>query len=299
MKQIILRDRIPIQVLLLFTFTLILVFSCTEQKTTPLEPLEELEPVHPNFTLSEQDLKDILEDIIQLDERALLPAIQQNILSRPQAFLDLVYLLVHFPQETFLLADKEHFLPEDYVPSDLVDLSRYEAIRTGHPFLTLNRAQMQLRAIIMPDLLAMVEAARQDGIILDLSSTYRSYRYQEGLFATWVQRLGQEEAERVSARPGASQHQLGTTIDFGSITSDFADHPAGLWLAQRASEFGFSLSYPSGMEWLTGYIYEPWHFRWIGRPAARLEQEYFQGSQYRMLLFWHLAYPRFASSLGR
>jgi hypothetical protein len=94
----------------------------------------------------------------------------------------------------------------------------------------------------------MVEAARLDGVLLDISSTYRSYTYQENLFAYWVDQLGREEAERVSARAGTSQHQLGTTVDFGSVTTAFAAEPGGIWLSEHAHRFGFSLSYPDGYE---------------------------------------------------
>lgn len=228
---------------------------------------------HPEFRLTMGELRNLTVE---------LPGeIRGLITSRPQAFLELVAEVLVEPAELLWLVDKRHHLPADYVPEDLVDLRRY-ADR-----LTLNRDELSVRAVIMPDLLAMVESAAQEGIDLDISSTYRSYRYQEWLFDYWVEQLGQERAEQSSARPGASEHQLGTAIDFGSITGPFAVHPAGRWLAAHAWRFGFSLSYPRGYEDVTGYIFEPWHFRYISRPGTLLERYYFGGVQQFLLEFWH------------
>jgi D-alanyl-D-alanine carboxypeptidase len=262
-----------------------------EIQPTPESVLPQL--IHPKFNLSLEDLETLLIQIQTKDERTITPGIFQAILNQPQVFLHYIDQMTQWPQDTFLLADKENFLPSNYSPPDLVNLNRYMTTNTGHPFLTLNRAGLELRRVVMPDLLAMIEAARMDGIVLDISSTYRSYNRQVEVFAFWIDRLGEEEARRVSAEPGSSQHQLGTAIDFGSITPAFADHPAGRWLARRAWEFGWSLSYPSGFEWLTGYAFEPWHFRWIGRTATALEQQFFEGSQFRMLLFWDLGIDLF------
>ncbi len=228
---------------------------------------------HPDFDLTLGELRDILEGVSG--------DIRGPILATPQAFLHLTAEILEQSPELLRLVDRRHRLPEDYEPTDLVDLQEYG------DRLTLNREGLSLRLVVMPDLLAMVEAAAQDGVVLDLSSTYRSYAYQEWLFDYWVEELGRERAERSSARPGASQHQLGTAIDFGSITGPFAVHPAGRWLAANAWEYGFSLSYPRGYEDITGYIFEPWHFRYVSRPATRMEREYFGGIQQFLLEFWH------------
>ena len=102
----------------------------------------------------------------------------------------------------------------------------------------------------------MAKAALNDGIKLLVSSTYRSYSYQEKLFAKWVAIDGLEEAERESARPGTSQHQLGVAIDFGSITDDFAETYMGKWVYENAAKYGWSLSFPKGYEDITGYRWE-------------------------------------------
>lgn len=228
---------------------------------------------HPDFDLTLGELRALADH---------LPGeIRGPLLARPQAFLDAVARVLREPEDLLILVDKQHPLPADYVPSDLVELAQYS------DRLVLNRDELSLRLLLMPDLLAMVEAAHQDGITLDLSSTYRSYRYQEWLFQYWVDQIGLERAEQSSARPGTSQHQLGTAIDFGSVTGPFAEHPAGRWLAAHAWKYGFSLSYPRGFEEITGYIFEPWHFRYISRAGTHLEREYFGGIQQFFLEFWH------------
>jgi D-alanyl-D-alanine carboxypeptidase len=190
---------------------------------------------------------------------------------RPEYFLELIRRALELPEEYLRLVDKEHPLPEGYAPDDLAALTDYP--------LTLNRRDLRLRRACMPDLLAMVEAARADGVELVLSSAFRSYEYQKGLYERYVRNHGREEADRFSARPGTSQHQLGLTIDFGSITKEIIHTDQGQWLAEHAWEYGFSLSYPEGKEELTGYIYEPWHFRYITRTGTRLEHEFFRGLQ--------------------
>jgi D-alanyl-D-alanine carboxypeptidase len=131
----------------------------------------------------------------------------------------------------------------------------------------------------------MDSAARADGAPLLYSSSYRSYDYQAEVYARAVEKDGQAQADRESARPGSSQHQLGTVIDFGSITDAFAGTKQGRWLAAHAWEYGFSLSYPDGYEPVTGYKHESWHYRYITKPAARLQREFFGDIQQYMLAF--------------
>ncbi len=209
--------------------------------------------------------------------------VRTRILKSPARFLELMVKVLNEPEDLTVLVDKQHALPADYAPSDLVALRNY--------YLTLNKEDLELRKAVVPDLLAMVHAARLDHVVLALSSTYRSYAYQEKIFAMNVRQLGLKEAERESAHPGTSQHQLGTTIDFGSITPAFAHTAAGRWLAKNGWKYGFTMSYPEGYEKLTGYMYEPWHFRYIGIPAARAEHDYFDSIQQELLVFLHTHGP--------
>lgn len=173
--------------------------------------------------------------------------------------------------------DKAKALPKGYAPGDLVGLDG-----TG---LSVSRPGHKLRASALAALEAMSAAARREGVDLLVSSSYRSYDYQVEVFARNVKELGREKAETVSATPGHSQHQLGEAIDFGSITDAFAKTKASRWLQAKARGYGFSLSFPKDMSGVTGYAWESWHYRYIGRAAAALEGEYFEGVQQYLMLF--------------
>lgn len=159
-----------------------------------------------------------------------------------------------------VLIDKKIRLPASYFPSDLVDI-------TGFP-------GAQLRAEAASKLLDMFAAARNESLNLTIVSAYRSYQTQVNTFNSWVASAGLKSAESFSAHPGFSQHQLGTAVDIGAagkttFNDSFGNTPEGLWLASNAYKFGFCLSYPAGKEAITGYSYEPWHFRYIGVDNAQ------------------------------
>lgn len=240
--------------------------------------------LHPQFDLSLSELRSLV-------LFAPKPA-QEAILQRPQYFLELMKQALRLPPDYLVLVDKQNRLAADYVPRELVPLNEYS------DRMLLNRSDLSLRRIVMPDLLAMIEAAEQDGVSLLVSSTYRSYDYQAGLFQRNLERLGEEQARRVSAEAGASQHQLGTTVDFGDITPAFAETAAGRWMRDNAHHYGFSLSYPPDLEELTGYVWEPWHFRWITRIGTEIEQEFFGGIQQHFLEFFHAAEPQLRAAAG-
>jgi len=122
-------------------------------------------------------------------------------------------------------------------------------------------------------LYAMFDAAEADGISLYLVSGYRSYQYQYDLHESYTQRWGDEYTDRVSAEAGHSEHQTGMAYDVlstdhsGGLSSDFKDTAGGIWLKEHCWEHGFILRYPEGKEAETGYIFEPWHFRYLGDTA--------------------------------
>jgi D-alanyl-D-alanine carboxypeptidase len=161
--------------------------------------------------------------------------------------------------------DKTHSLPAGYEPPGLSALpGDYLAPGFGG----------SLRSEVVDALLVMLDAAYGEGHDIRCRSAYRSYAEQEQTFNYWVSVLGYEEATRVSAMPGHSEHQLGTTCDLTSpevgwdLSDSFGETEPGRWLADHAHEYGFALSYPAGQEAATGYSYEPWHYRYIGPAEA-------------------------------
>ena len=158
--------------------------------------------------------------------------------------------------------DTSRRLPETYVPPDLVD-----ATEAGF------ESRDQVRAVVIDDLAALRAAAEANGTPVVVISGYRSYAYQDNLFLERAAQVGAEEAARRTARPGHSEHQLGTAIDVldpgvGELTTAFGETPAGQWIAAHAHEFGFVVSYPDGAGDRTCYEYEPWHLRYVGRDVA-------------------------------
>lgn len=208
-------------------------------------------------------------------------AIKARLAARPERFLDLLGGAERDAAavpDLFRRADKQRPLGESYVPADLVGLD--------DKGLAVSRKGHSLRKAAYGALAAMSEAAKKDGVSLLVSSSYRSYAYQQEVFARNAREDGGEAAaERVSARPGYSQHQLGTSIDFGTIDDSFADTKAGRWLMANARRFGYSLSYPKGLEPVTGYRWECWHYRYIGASAVTLQEEFFGDVQQYLMVF--------------
>ena len=178
----------------------------------------------------------------------------------------------------YFLIDKKHKVGSDYEPKDLMAVK-------GNDLWNVSRNDLSLRPEAYAALEDLSRAALNDGIKLLVSSTYRSYQYQEGLFNRYVKQDGEALAERYSARPGTSQHQLGVAIDFGSITDDWGDTKMGKWVYEHAAEHGWSLSFPQGYEDVTGYMWECWHFRYIGKEACRFQKKWFSDIQQFMLEF--------------
>jgi zinc D-Ala-D-Ala carboxypeptidase len=155
-------------------------------------------------------------------------------------------------------------LPRGYAPKDLAD-TKTAGLNGGH----------LIRSIAIHDLSAMVVAAKADGASLAVQSAYRSYAGQVLTFNGWVSQVGYQAALQTSARPGHSEHQLGTAIDFRSVGGaspwtypDWATTREGGWLAANAWKFGWVMSYPKGKSTVACYQYEPWHYRYVGRDQA-------------------------------
>ncbi|HEY4695132.1 MAG TPA: M15 family metallopeptidase [Candidatus Nanoarchaeia archaeon] len=163
-----------------------------------------------------------------------------------------------------VLINKSIRLSSNYVPGDLVSLNSLVSATSGS----------MLRSEAASTLKEMFEVAAAEGISLTVNSAYRSYSQQVLVFNSWVASAGLKAAENFSARAGHSQHQLGTAVDLTNpglspFSEAFASSPAGVWLANNASKFGYVLSYPKGKELVTGYSYEPWHWRYIGKDNAQ------------------------------
>lgn len=115
----------------------------------------------------------------------------------------------------------------------------------------------------------MQSAAAKEGLNIYISSAFRSYEYQSGLYDRYVSRSGKAEADRYSARPGHSEHQTGLAFDLNTIDISFADTEEYEWLKENCADYGFIIRYPEDGEEITGYMYEPWHIRYLGKETAK------------------------------
>lgn len=178
-----------------------------------------------------------------------------------------------------ILINKQHPIPEEY----------------EFPLGTI-KGSLQCDERIIEELLAMMQAAKEDGVDLVICSPYRDYNRQTVLFNRKISNymnagMSYMDAYKYSSMavtsPNASEHQVGLAIDFYSnsykvLNEGFADTEAGKWLAENSGEYGFILRYPKGKEYITGIGYEPWHFRYVGREAA----EYITQNSMTLEEFW-------------
>ena len=163
-----------------------------------------------------------------------------------------------------VLIDTARMLPASFGPPDLHNIAD-----AGFPFTD----GVAVRQLVLEDLSALREAAAANGTPLSVIAGYRSFERQAELYERRVDELGDSEAGSRVARPGHSEHQLGTTIDVTTegetdVDQSWGATPNGQWLATHAHEYGFLLSYPLDASERTCYDYEPWHLRYVGRELA-------------------------------
>jgi zinc D-Ala-D-Ala carboxypeptidase len=171
------------------------------------------------------------------------------------------------PASFWIVVNKKHSLaPINYAPADLTTPSV--------PLRVPGNESMQLRSAASGALEQMFAGAKAAGLSLMLSSGYRSYNYQVGLYNSYVRTEGQTAADKSSARPGHSEHQTGLAADIEptsrqcELNACFADTPEGKWLTANSYQYGFILRYQPDNVAVTGYESEPWHFRYVGKELA-------------------------------
>ncbi|OZM58208.1 hypothetical protein CIB95_01135 [Lottiidibacillus patelloidae] len=169
--------------------------------------------------------------------------------------------------DLLILVNKYRKLPSDYVPDQLV-IPNVPFSFEGYDM------KKQMHKVAAEALERLFQRAKEEGIELYALSGYRSYKRQEAIFNYNAKKFGEKEANTSSAKPGHSEHQTGLAMDITSVSVAFAlkqsfgDTIEGKWLAENVFKFGFIIRYPKQKEEITGYIYEPWHIRYVGIEAA-------------------------------
>lgn len=177
------------------------------------------------------------------------------------------YMMPHQdPTDTLILVNKNNKAPA--VPVTLVK-----------PDVQPTREAVSENIYMRPEAAAaledLFEAAAQDGITLYATSGYRSYSTQKAIFERKLERMDEKQANASVAKPGYSEHQTGLAMDIEGettkgtgLTEAFGESPEGIWTAEHCAEYGFIIRYPKEKTNITGYIYEPWHLRYVGKKAA-------------------------------
>ena len=253
------------------TFVLLSLFlifstSCTAKEKKAVQEQAEVEMV---------DAESIR--IASIVVSQLPESMHSNILDNMEDFKDDLAAVLEEESRFFIIADKSHLLTADYDPGELVALDGKG--------ISVNKKGMKLEKVTFQALKEMLDDSSREGLNLMVSSAYRDYKYQVGLYNYYISKYGKEKTDTFSAPPGASQHQLGTVVDFNDVENTFAGTKEEIWLTENAWKYGFSLSFPKGYEDVTGYDWESWHFRYVTKPGALFQKKYFDNIQHYMLLF--------------
>lgn len=172
-----------------------------------------------------------------------------------------------------ILVNKDNLLPRSYVPKNLIATDNNE--NNFHKYFDTNLKPMICKDIY-PFYLKMKQDALKKGINLTVGSGYRSYDYQQIIWDHYVEAKGLEEAKKFVAIPGSSEHQTGLAFDVAFIRNNeysliaSETDPEIKWLLKNAYKYGFILRYPKDKENITGYSYEPWHYRFVGIELAKI-----------------------------
>ena len=169
-----------------------------------------------------------------------------------------------------IIVNKEHSLPKDYVPFDLVEINEPTAVKIDPSYIN------RLSRVAYDAFKMMQKEAKFKGFDIFIDSSYRSYEYQQKVLENCVKIDGLEHANKFVAKPGTSEHQTGLAIDICirrnnqilEVTSK--DDPEIKWLIHNSYKYGYILRYPKGKESITGYEYEHWHYRYVGKEVAKI-----------------------------
>ena len=164
-------------------------------------------------------------------------------------------------KEMYTLVNKYNYLDKDYDPDNLVTVTGIYA-----------RDKAQLVSIAYDNFVKMADDARENNLTIKVTTGYRSYNFQSTLYNNYVKADGVKNADTYSARPGYSEHQLGYSADLTNDKNvsfdDFENTDEYKWLKYNAHKYGFIMRYPKDKEYITGYMFESWHYRYVGVDIA-------------------------------
>lgn len=156
-----------------------------------------------------------------------------------------------------ILVNKKYYLKKDFVPDDLVTVSN-----------EYSKKKVRISEKALKNYIKMIDDLRKEGLNVDLISGYRSYKYQKNLYDNYVKEDGVLKADTYSARPGHSEHQTGLAFDLGKKGTYLKETDKEYeWILKNAYKYGFIIRYKKEFESITGYMFEPWHLRYVGKSS--------------------------------
>lgn len=187
----------------------------------------------------------------------------KEIITRVNSNIDQVFykdiVKTDLSKDNLIIVNKFYYLPNDYIPSNLINIEEVHGVG-------------QIKKEVYDAFKKMYNDAKEENLYLYISSPYRSYERQNTLYSEYVSGDGVIEADTYSARPGHSEHQTGLAFDLGTSTDhyigNFKNSKEFRWIKENGHKYGFILRYPYGKTYITGYIYEPWHYRYVGVEVA-------------------------------
>jgi D-alanyl-D-alanine carboxypeptidase len=247
---------------------IILIFVCLALISgTGLSVYRQTSHINSVLAATEQDTEDTLKEIAA---QALLEAKKKEPVYITLTNADPIRAIVEDyteQQSLWVLVNKTHSISTSYVPQQLALPDVPE--RTDKTV-----EERSVRGDIVAPLESMFDAAAKDGHSLMIGSAYRSATLQKLYFDTYAANSGIVAANQYSAFPGQSEHQTGLAVDISSVSRScyldacFTSTPDGQWLAANGYKYGFTLRYPEGKTAITGYNFEPWHYRYVGIDLA-------------------------------
>ncbi|MEL7564110.1 MAG: M15 family metallopeptidase [Dehalobacterium sp.] len=228
--------------------------SNNDQINTNKEPIKSEEPENdPSDSHDAQNSQDTQDSPLAFENTTLIDENGRQIVTNVDSIL--------------VLVNKNRNLPADYVPENMV----IPNVKFSFEGDSLKKYLRKEAALALEELF---QAAKNENMELMAASGYRSFQRQKSIFDNKVKAIGEEAANMISAYPGQSEHQTGLAMDITcpeaslSLSENFGETNEGIWVKENAHKYGFIIRYPKGKEKITGYNYEPWHLRYVGKEAA-------------------------------
>ena len=264
-------------IIIIVIISVLVIVSITNNKTTKKEDKKEIKYNNKNNKLDQLENidkkidyfnKDYIDRYIAYKEKNPDLNIEQ-VIKNVNMHLDYNYYENTEPSKYIntekVLVNKHYYLESDYIPDNL------ENIDTNY-----SREGMRLVSYAKEAFEELSKQAKKDNMNIIAMSSYRSYEYQTNLYNRYVKEDGKEAADTYSGRPGHSEHQTGLAVDVYNIKetyTNFENTKEYEWMQKHAHEYGFILRFPKGKENETGYQYESWHYRYVGKDIAKYIHE--------------------------